>query len=64
MITTVGHRHELHRTNTHETDDQGRRYKWCIYDYFHVNGQTGISFWYFVSRKEALRVYPEAKVVA
>lgn len=56
---TPGHQYELHRTNTHETDESGRRYRWCVYDHFNVNGQTGISFWYFVSKREALTKYPE-----
>jgi hypothetical protein len=58
----MGHRYELHRTDTHETDDQGKCYRWCIYDYFDVNGHHGISFWYFVSKQDALQTYPEANV--
>lgn len=61
---TIGHRYELHRTNTHETDGHGLRYRWCIYDYFNVNGQTGLSFWYFATKQEALSKYPECVVVA
>jgi len=60
MTHTVGHRYELHRSNTHETDEQGRRYRWCIYDHFNINGQSGISFWYFVTKRNALSKYPEA----
>jgi hypothetical protein len=59
---TPGHRYELHRSNTNDTDDSGRRYRWCIYDYFNVNGHTGISFWYFVTKQDALQHYPEASV--
>ena len=59
-MTTIGHRYELHRANTHKTDEQGRRYRWCIYDYFNVNGQKGLSFWYFATKQDALTKYPEA----
>lgn len=62
-MPTPGHRYELHRTNTHETDEAGKRYRWCIYDYFTVNGQNGLSFWYFASKRDALRHYPEAVVL-
>ena len=57
---TTGHRYELHKSSTHETDEQGRRYRWCIYDYFNVCGQSGLSFWYFTTRQDALARYPEA----
>lgn len=56
------HRYELHRTNTHETDESGRRYRWCVYDYFDCNGQKRLSFWYFAKKQEALRQYPEASL--
>ena len=57
---TQGHRYELHRTNTHETDAAGRRYRWCVYDYFAVGGHHGLSFWYFATKREATSQYPEA----
>ena len=57
---TPGHRYELHRTSTNDTDENGKRYRWCIYDYFDVCGHKGISFWYFVTKREALRIYPDA----
>lgn len=63
-MTTPGHRYELHRTNTHDTDELGHRYKWCVYDYFDVNGQNGLSFWYFATKQDALRQYPEEKETA
>jgi hypothetical protein len=59
-MLTIGHYYELHRSNTHETDKHGRRYRWCIYDRFNVCNQTGISFWYFVTKQDALAKYPEA----
>lgn len=62
MTTTPGHRYELHRTNTFETDDKGQRYKWCVYDYFDVQGQKGLAFWYFVSKRDAMYAYPELEV--
>lgn len=55
---TPGHRYELHRTNTHETDEQGRRYRWCVYDYFEVGQHKGISFWYFAVKRDATAQYP------
>ncbi len=54
------HRYELHKTNTWDTDENGSRYRWCVYDYFNVSGQKGLSFWYFVSKKDAMQRYPEA----
>ncbi len=59
-MATPGHRYELHRSNTHEVDEQGRRLRWAIYDYFNVNGQKGISFWYFAKKQDALKHYPDA----
>ena len=59
MSNTIGHRYELHRTNTHETDEHGHRYRWCVYDYFDVNEHKGLSFWYFVTEQDALRRYSE-----
>lgn len=59
-MATIGHRYELHHTNTLETDESGRRYRWCVYDYFDVNGHKGISFLYFATKREALAQYPEA----
>jgi hypothetical protein len=63
-MATIGHRYELHRTNTHDTDERGRRYTWCIYDRFNVNGHNGVSFWYFTTKREALLSYPEASLSA
>lgn len=60
MTATIGHRYELHRTNTHETDEQGKRYHFCIYDYFDISAGKGLSFWYFVTKKQALEQYPDA----
>ena len=54
------HRYELHRSNTHETNEQGKRLRWCVYDYFNVNGQKGLSFWYFATKRDALLKYPES----
>ena len=48
-------RYELHRSNTWETDETGKRYRWCVYDY-----SNGLSFWYFTTKQEALSRYPEA----
>ncbi len=64
LVAKPSHRYELHRTNTHETSETGRRFRYCIYDYFNVNGCTGLSFWYFVTKQDALAKYPECKVVA
>lgn len=63
MSATPGHRYELHRTNTHETNENGKRYRWCIYDYFDISAGSGLSFWYFVSKKDAISKYPEAIAV-
>jgi hypothetical protein len=60
---TPGHSYELHKTNTAETDTEGKRYRYCIYDRFDVNGQKGISFWYFVTKEEALQKYPDAGAI-
>ncbi len=64
LVAKLPHRYELHRTNTYETNDAGRRFRYCVYDYFNVNGQTGLSFWYFVTKQDALSKYPECEVVA
>jgi hypothetical protein len=56
-----GYRYELHRTNTREVDSNGKRFKWCVYSIVDVNGHKGISFWYFVTKQEALKSYPDAK---
>jgi hypothetical protein len=58
-LTEMPHRYELHRSNTHETDESGHRYRWCVYDYFNVQGHKGISFWYFVTKQDARKSYPE-----
>lgn len=58
--TPTGHRYELHRSNAWDTDENGKRYRWCIYDYFNVHGQKGLSFWYFTTKQDALSKYPEA----
>ena len=54
------HRYELHRSNTHETNEQGKRLRWCVYDYFNVAGKKGLSFWYFATKRDALLKYPES----
>lgn len=63
MTTKLGHRYELHRTNTYETDSTGKRYRWCVYDYFNINGQSGLSFLYFVTKRDALTKYPEVAII-
>jgi hypothetical protein len=62
-MSTIGHRYELHHSNTHETDDQGRRLRWCVYDYFNVSGTNGLSFWYFATKRDAIATYPDAEPV-
>jgi hypothetical protein len=51
------HRYELHRSNTHDIDEIGRRYRWCIYDYFTDNDHSGLSFWYFATKRDAMLKY-------
>jgi hypothetical protein len=61
-MSSPGHTYELHLTDTRECAKNGKRYKYCIYDYFTVGIHSGISFWYFVTKREALKQYPTAKL--